>query len=123
MGLVVRSPFRAKHHVVVQYGKVDEMSHAPLPLPLPLPDPPPPARPHTHTHTHTRGRQGGQGRIDDITGKGLRTAVALSTACCFQFMAAVASHTGGVVCRELRVRGCSVVVHKWKSAFSSFRCA
>ncbi len=28
----------------------------------------------------TCGRQGGQGRIDDITGKGLRTAVALSTA-------------------------------------------
>ncbi len=63
------------------HGKVDEMSPAPShyqqpppsppnPLPLPLPDPPPPTG------------QGGQGRIDDITGKGLRTAVALSTASC-----------------------------------------
>ncbi len=32
----------------------------------------------------TCGRQGGQGRMDDITGKGLRTAVALSTASCSQ---------------------------------------
>ncbi len=44
---VVRSPFRAKHHVVVQYSKVDEMSPAPLawtPLPpaqTPWPGPPP----------------------------------------------------------------------------------
>ncbi len=52
------------------------MSPAPSPNPLPdppspLPDPPPPWR-----------RQGGQGRIDDITRKGLRTAIALSTASC-----------------------------------------
>ncbi len=31
----------------------------------------------------TCGTQGGQGRIDDTTGKGLRTAVALSTASCW----------------------------------------
>ncbi len=69
------------------YGKVDEMSPAPPPplpspnpspcLPLPLPDPPsfhwtpPPAEKTRRTRT-----------IDNITGKGLRTAVALSTASC-----------------------------------------
>ncbi len=30
-GLIVRSPFRAKHHVVVQYVNVAEMSPAPSP--------------------------------------------------------------------------------------------
>ncbi len=49
----------------------------PLP-PSPL-NPPDPLLPQTPLC----GRQGGQGRIDDITGKGLRTAVALSTASCF----------------------------------------
>ena len=41
-GVVVRSPFRAKHHVVMQYMA------AGLKYPLPpslLPDPPPPTRP------------------------------------------------------------------------------
>ncbi len=40
---IVGSPFRAKHHVVVQYiyGSWTEMS----PAPLPLADPPPPTRP------------------------------------------------------------------------------
>ncbi len=52
-------------------GKVDEMSPAPsplnpLPLPTPLPlDPPCPQPPPTDSMSC--GRQGGQGRIDDIT--------------------------------------------------------
>ncbi len=68
----------------------------PLPLPqpsspcwtpLPLPDSPSPHGTPSPCQTPpvacmTCGRQGGQGRIDDITGKGLRTAVALSTASC-----------------------------------------
>ncbi len=71
------------------HGKVDEMSPAPYPLnpPPPSPNPPPtcpdplpldPSCPWTTPHR----RQGGQGRIVDITSKGLRTAVALSTASC-----------------------------------------
>ncbi len=65
------------------YGKVDEMSPAPSPLspgPHTPGSPPPPDPPCPQTPPH--GRQGGQGRIGDITGKGLRTAVALSTASC-----------------------------------------
>ncbi len=53
------------------YGKVDEMSPAPLPDPSPRTPPP------------SCGRHGGQGEIGDITSKGLRTAVALSTAAYF----------------------------------------
>ncbi len=66
---------------------MDEISPAPSLL-----NPPPPTQtPHPQTpHGWTPPsldsisgrRQGGQGRIDDITGKGLRTAVALSTASC-----------------------------------------
>ncbi len=64
------------------------MCSAPSPLnPPPLPNPPDPAQtplpldpPAPEPSCH--GRQGGQGRIDDITGKGLHTAVALSTASC-----------------------------------------
>ncbi len=75
MTLVVRSPFRAKHHVVVQC--MARWMKCPLPLPqAPSPSPNPPRPP-------TPRRQGGQGRIGDIIGKGLRTAVALSTASCF----------------------------------------
>ncbi len=67
------------------YGKVGEMSPAPStpspsPTPLPLSQPLPPA------WTPSWGRQGGQGRINGITGKGLRTAVALSNASCFLFV-------------------------------------
>ncbi len=46
------------------------------PTPSPANPPPPPTNPLCNQ------RQGGQGRIDDITSKGLRTAVALSTASC-----------------------------------------
>ncbi len=63
------------------YGKVDEMSSAPSPqTPLPLPPPPPkppylnpplwlnpPCRQTPPVDSMTGGRQGGQGRIDDIT--------------------------------------------------------
>ncbi len=59
------------------YGKVDEISPAPLPPGL---DPSPPQPGLPLAWTMTCGRQGGLGRIDDITGKGLCTAVALSTA-------------------------------------------
>ncbi len=52
----------------------------PWPDPPPMPGPPPPA------DSMTGGRQGGQGRIDDFTRKGLRTAVALSTASCLMSM-------------------------------------
>ncbi len=72
-------------YVVVQYiwiyGKVDKMTPVPSPStpppqPPPLPpDPPAPDPPPADSMTCV-----GQGRIDDITGKGLRTAVALSTA-------------------------------------------
>ncbi len=80
--LVVRSPFRAKHHVVVQYmARWMKCPLPPSPLnTLALPNPPAPRPPSTDSMTC--GKQGGQGRIDDITGKGLRTAVALSTASC-----------------------------------------
>ncbi len=72
------------------YGKVDEISSTPppstpSPTPLPCPNPPPqdPLPLEPPVDSMTCGRQGGQGRIDDITGKGLRTAVALSTASYF----------------------------------------
>ncbi len=62
----------------------------PLPLPLNPPPPPPPlplARPPhppiPPTDNMTCGRHRGQGGIDDITSKGLSTAVALSTASYF----------------------------------------
>ncbi len=70
--IIVRSLFRTKHHVVVQC--MARWMKCPLPPPPP-PNPPPQLDP-------PQTRQGGQGRIDDITGKGLRTAVALSTASC-----------------------------------------
>ncbi len=69
----------------------------PLPLPNPLPLPRPPAQtpyPWTPCRPPCRqGRQGGQGRIDDITGKGLRAAVALSTASCCAPVVNLASET------------------------------
>ncbi len=82
--VIVRSPFRSKHYVVVQY--MARWLKCPLPLP---PDPPLPPQPPTHEAPYpqtslppdpSHGKQGGQGGIGDITGKGLRTAVALSTA-------------------------------------------
>ncbi len=85
--LIVRSPFRAKHHVVVQY--MARWMKCPLPpppsTPLPQPQTPTPL-PHLDPPMAcmTCGRQGGQGRIDNITGKGLCTAVALSTASCWR---------------------------------------
>ncbi len=39
-GMIVRSPFRAKHHVVVQY--MEGWMKYPLPFPLPNPSAPPP---------------------------------------------------------------------------------
>ncbi len=71
------------------HGKVDEMSAALLPPPPtpPLPPSPPPCLdPRWICVCMTCGRQGGQGRINDITGKGLRTAVVLSTASCLKFV-------------------------------------
>ena len=74
--IVVRSPFRAKHHVVVQFMarwmKCPLLPPPPNPLPLPLPNPPPLPKPPCNQNTFplgsiTGGRQGGQGRIDDIT--------------------------------------------------------
>ncbi len=59
-----------------------------VPCPLPPNPPPHPLPPHPlpldppALGPHPCRKQGGQGRIDDITGKGLRTAVALSTASC-----------------------------------------
>ena len=76
--LIVRSPFRAKHHVACSavHGKVAEMSPAPQPPPQPpTPEPPCPQTPlrtpHPYTDSMTGGGQGRideQGRIDDITG-------------------------------------------------------
>ncbi len=63
------------------YGRVDEMSPAPSPFPLPLPLAWTPPMDLRICVCMTYGRLG-QGRIDNITGKGLRTAVALSTASC-----------------------------------------
>ncbi len=69
---LVRSPFRAKHHVVVQYMAAGlkcplppPPSPTPSPSPSPLPDlppyqTPPPAR-HPPVDSMTTGRQGGQG--------------------------------------------------------------
>ncbi len=65
----VKPAIRDLVRTVYIYVEVSENGPQPTQLDLPLPDPP-------------YGRQGGQGRIDDITGKGLRTAVALSTASC-----------------------------------------
>ncbi len=73
--VVVRSPFRAKHYVAVQY--MARWMKCPLPPPPLAPSPSLPPCPQT-----PQGRQGGQGGISNITGKGLRTAVALSTASC-----------------------------------------
>ena len=73
--VIVRSPFRAKHHVVMQYmaaGLKYPLPPPPLPLPpgqTPLARPPPwpdPLLPWT-VCSMTGGRQGGQGRIDGIT--------------------------------------------------------
>ncbi len=84
------------------YGKVDEMSPAPLPPnPLHPPNPLPPNPPPWDTHSQTPlpcGRPGGQGRIGDITGKGLRTVVALSTASCFLFRTCVCTRPCVGVC-------------------------
>ncbi len=87
---VVRSPFWAKHHVVVQ--NMARWMKCPLPpTPTPSPTPPPtlnppyPQTPPPYPRPPPCRRQGGQGRIGDITGKGLRTAVALSTASCLRF--------------------------------------
>ncbi len=81
--LVVRSPFRAKHHVVVQYMAAGLKCPLP-PSPSPPPPDPPPLPDPPHTDSMTGGRQGGQLRIDE-QGRiiGLRTAVALSTASYF----------------------------------------
>ncbi len=94
--LVVRSPFRAKHHVVMQY-----MAAGPK-CPLPPLDRPPPARPPMarppHSQTPHGNRQHDWWRTrrtrknlmnkEELTlyqrCKGLLTAVALSTASCFQ---------------------------------------
>ncbi len=59
----MRSPFRAKHHVVVQY-MVRWMK---CPLPSPSPQPPPPTGPPPPPDPPAWRRQGGQGRIDNIT--------------------------------------------------------
>ncbi len=82
--VVVQSPFRAKHHMVVQYIWQGGWN---VPCPLPLNQPAPAQPPDPPRAPPPCGRQGGQGRIDDITSKGLRTAVALSTASCFLFAA------------------------------------
>ncbi len=68
---IVRSPFRAKHHVVVQY--MTGWMKCPLPPPPPPnppagPPPPPDPTPPCWTPPPRR-RQGGQGRIDGITGR------------------------------------------------------
>ncbi len=52
------------------------------PAPPPPQPPPPLPTPLPYWTPSPWRRQGGQGRNDDITGKGLRTAVALSTASC-----------------------------------------
>ncbi len=60
---VVRSPFRAKHHVVVQ----DMAAGLKCPLPpcgTPAAWPDPPTNPHP-VDSMTGGGQGGQGRIDE----------------------------------------------------------
>ncbi len=73
--VIVRSPFWAKHHVVVQcMARWMKCPLSPSPPPPPGMDPPP-----------GPPWQGEHGRIDDITGKGLCTAVALSTASCFSY--------------------------------------
>ena len=78
MLFIVRSPFRAKHHVVVQYmtgGRKCPLPPSPLtpspspnPLPAwtPMPNPPPLwPDPPPLTDSMTGGRQRGQGRIDE----------------------------------------------------------
>ncbi len=68
---IVRSPFRAKHHVVVQYMAAGPK--CPLPPPpcgAPPPWPDPPTDPPTPMDSMTGGGQGRideQGRIDNIT--------------------------------------------------------
>ncbi len=70
----VRSPCRAKHHVVVQYMAAGPKCPLP-PLPLPQPPPPPPTPSPYQTPLPLPDplppwrKQGGQGRIDDITGQ------------------------------------------------------
>ena len=89
----MRSPFRAKHHVVVQYTArwmkcplappPPPTPHPWIPLPLDPLAPDPPALDPKPCGQHDLWKtQGGQGRIEDIATKGLRTAVALSTASC-----------------------------------------
>ncbi len=58
--IIVRSPFRAKHHVVVQY--MAKWLKCPLPLNPLTPRPP---CGHPPVDSMTGGRQGGQGRIDE----------------------------------------------------------
>ncbi len=78
VGVIVRSPFRAKHRVIVQYMVAlmkCPLSPPPPPTPLLLPPapsptgpPPQPEPPPPVLDTPLQRRQGGQGRIDDITG-------------------------------------------------------
>ncbi len=73
--LFVRSPFRAKHHVIVQYiCQLDGNAPHPLPLPNPPPSaqtpphgqtPPPQPEPPPLVDSMAGGRQGGQGRFDE----------------------------------------------------------
>ncbi len=67
--VIVRSPFRAKHHVVVQFmarWMKCPLSPSPLNL-LPPPHGQNPLAAGPPLDSMTGGRQGGQGRIDDIT--------------------------------------------------------
>ncbi len=85
--LFVRSPFRAKHYVVVQF--MAGWMKCPLPPPPnPPPPPPPPPDPPSPTRpplpllppSHGEHKEGKEESTTLPAGKGLRTAVALSTA-------------------------------------------
>ncbi len=82
--VIVRSPFRAKHHVVVQYMagwmKCPLSPPLPTPPPDPLPDPPSPCQ---TPPPHREDKEDKEESMTLLAGKGLCTAVALSTASCF----------------------------------------
>ncbi len=85
--LVVRSPFRAKHYVVVQYmaaGLKCPLSPSPLP-------PPPPVDSMSGRRQGGQGRIDEQGRIDDITNAARDFALQLPWALLLVFFIAARS--------------------------------
>ncbi len=113
----MRSPFRAKHHVVMQYMAAGPKCPLPPPQPPPSQNPPRPDPPPAEDSI-AGGGQGGpgridkQGRIDDINA----TAVALSTAS--RFHSAVIkvfySHLVDRDDKNLQTFFCSILRNRFK---------